>query len=191
MRTSLPTSVLTAAVLLSLSSCAKRQITNPTEKYRGTPVRVSQFGEFATWDANGDGDLTRKEFASRLHEDQMYNDFDGDGDGELTDIEFTTSLYKAWDLNGDEVVDVYEYRWGNGAWFADNTMFGVFEDWDDDGDQELTLIKHANTPAGNQWDADGNGEITDLEFRRGLWNAWDLDGDEVVDIYEYRGQQGS
>ncbi len=46
-------------------------------------------------------------------------------------------------------------------------------------------------PHTTQWDADGNGEITDLEFRRGLWNAWDLDGDEVVDIYEYRGQQGS
>jgi len=174
---------------LVVAACDKQEyVAEPTAK-SGQPARVTHFGEFGSWDVDSDGQLTKSEFEARLTEEPLFNDFDGDGDGELTDLEFQAGLYNAWDTNGDEKVDVWEYRYGTGAWFADRTMYGRFEDWDADGDEELTLseFNERGDPVMEGWDLDGDDELTDLEFQSALWNAWDLDGDEVVDIYEYRG----
>ena len=158
---------------------------------RGAPVRVSQFGEFADWDKNGDGQLTREEFEWRLSDNSVFYDFDGDGDGEITELEFQTGLYNAWDTNGDQTVDTYEYRYGSAAWFADEAFYGVFEDWDKDGDKELTMVEfreplRRKTIEG--WDNDESGKLNEVEFGGGIWAAWDMNGDGTVDLYEYKGE---
>jgi Ca2+-binding EF-hand superfamily protein len=156
-----------------------------------TVVKVQQpkpFESFVTWDKDGDKEVTKEEFEQALQEDPVVSDWDGDGDGELTDVEFENAFYKSWDINGDGIVDIDEYKDGSGAYFRSADAFGTFEDYDNDGDKELKMTEFADLSGKvySDWDGDGDGELTDLEFRTALYNAWDLNGDGVVDHYEYR-----
>lgn len=158
-----------------------------TAESNARPITVTSYGSLADWDLDGNGQIEKSEFDQRLITTRLFADWDGDNDGELTDLEFTTSLYKAWDVNGDEIVDVYEYKFGNGVWLADGTMYGTFSDWDADGNQELSLVefKTQEDRLMESFDSDGNDELTDLEFRTGMYKAWDVNGDEIVDLYEF------
>ena len=116
----------------------------------------------------------------------LFADWDEDGNGELDDLEFVTALYYAWDLNADERVDLYEYKFGEGAWFAGGQMYGTFS--------EGTPTETRNCPFELRdrpgtlfvdWDADGSGELTSEEFRTRMHTAWDVNGDDIVDLYEF------
>lgn len=151
------------------------------------PIIVSEYGAFADWDTNHDGQIERSEFDQRLTATHVFADWDADNNGELNDLEFTTALYKAWDVNGDEKVDVYEYRFGNGAWFANGQMYGTFSDWDADGNDELSLVEMRDKKSKllAAWSQDERGSISKTEFDNRLYRAWDVDGDGIVDLYEF------
>lgn len=187
MRTS--STIGTLALALALSGFVTAGCDQDEKKAAEVKVkRPTEFASFVEWDRNGDQEVTKKEFEQALQEQPVYADWDDDGDGELTDVEFETSLYKAWDINGDGVVDVKEYKDGSGAYFRSANAFGTFEDYDDDGDKELKMQEFGTLSAKvrDDWDGDGDGELTDLEFRTALYNAWDLNGDGTIDHYEYR-----
>jgi len=174
------TATSSIAMLLALGGCATQQAATapatakpeagpipPTGSEQSAqqgprPITVTSYGELAEWDTDNDAQISKEEFDRRLREHAVFDDWDGDGDGEATDREFVTGLYEAWDVDGDEVVDVYEYRWGSGAWFAGGDLYGTFEDWDDDGRLEP-------------------GEVTVAIYR-----AWDTNGDGALNVAEWR-----
>lgn len=151
------------------------------------PVLVSSLGAFAEWDGNGDGQVELKEFRDRISQHGGFGQNDTDRDNQLNEPEFSTALYHAWDTNGDGLIDVYEYRNGQGGWFVDGRWHAAFEDWDRDGNKELTLVElRAQTPTLlAHWDSNRNGFLDELEYTTGRYNAWDVNNDDIVDVYEF------
>ncbi len=78
--------------------------------------------------------------------------------------EFTTL-----DANGDSYLDVDEIA----EWEDEE---GVFTQWDADADSELDRDEIAGNAFG-LWDADGNGKVSQKEWRQGtaLWYPQDVD----------------
>lgn len=148
------------------------------------------YGTLADWDGDGDKELTIAEFKTGLTKHNVYGKWDSDGNGELIDREYQTALFNAWDTNGDEIVDSYEFRDNASHWVASDVTYGTFADWDLDGNQEIIAAEFNKGVKKyhffESYDADGNGEITDLEYQTALFNAWDLDGDQRIDAAEYR-----
>ena len=107
----------------------------------------------------------------------------GDDDEAAADDAFPTL-----DRSGDSYLDVDEVA----EWVDDE---GVFAAWDVDADSELDGDEVAGNAFG-LWDADGNGLITEDEWRTGSetllpdadpvpLNDWDGDGDSELDLDEF------
>lgn len=146
------------------------------------------FPAFVDFDVNGDQEVTEVEFHSALHQQAILVDWDTDRSETLSTREFGAEFYAAWDINGDGSVDVEEFENGAGVYFPEANAMGTFEDYDGDGDRELTLVEFqdASDEVHADWDGDSDGELTDKEFESSLYEAWDLNGDGVIDHYELK-----
>lgn len=181
---------LTAIALTSCAIGCNHETGSQSANSPNSEVNESSDGSAAIdqWDSDNDDALSQSEFGDAVNDKDYFSSWDADGNGELTDLEYQTGLFNAWDTDGDQIVDTYEYRDASSAWFPQSQT--TFVDWDADGNSELTISEFQNgiNTYGyySSWDADGNGELVDMEYQTGLFNAWDTNGDQVVDAYEYR-----
>lgn len=103
----------------------------------------------------------------------------------------------------DEGIDEFATLDGNGDSFLDGDEVaewvddvGTFDEWDIDRDSELDYDEIANNAFEN-WDADGNGTLSQTEWKNGVdfwypaaqdptvFNDWDNDGDSELDADEF------
>ena len=71
--------------------------------------------------------------------------------------------------------------------FADGHM-GAMEDFDGDGDMMLNDAEFGEAEGNRRflsYDADGDGTVTEDEFRAGEFRRYDRDGDSMIDDEEY------
>ena len=93
------------------------------------------------------------------------------------------------DANGDSYLDVDEIA-------ESEDDLGVFDAWDVDSDSELDRDEIAGN-AFELWDADGNGSVSEVEWKDGterwypadvevtVFGDWDGDGDSELDADEF------
>lgn len=93
--------------------------------------------------------------------------------------------FRAWDRNGDARVDAYE-------WLDRFTASDLFESSDLDGDGQpdrfdwrTGAVRWDDPSALDAWDLDGDGVVEDLELRLAVFDAWDLDGNGFLDVREF------
>lgn len=77
------------------------------------------FGTFDTWDKDGDGYLSEKEWLEGskdyygewdTEEMGYYSDWDTDGDNRLSTTEVALNTYDTWDLDGDGEIQKEEFE---------------------------------------------------------------------------------
>ncbi|MGB0678479.1 MAG: EF-hand domain-containing protein [Polyangiales bacterium] len=196
--------VLVVAALLSAGACNRNEhkSSNTTaagssgESGSGSEYHASTEGieeskvykNFAAWDKDRDGVLTEAEIDQGLVNSAL--DADGDGNGEIDDLEYATWNYKAWDTNGDEIVDFYEYRNGMSIWGYSGIAETSFRDWDADGDEELTVTEFVNGMRKHRVydsvDTDGDGKVSAKEMGNARFTYWDTDNDGFIEHSEVR-----
>ena len=94
------------------------------------------------WDSNGDGTLSQEEWNAGLSERGVFSEWDADGDGSLTSGEFAGGIFGRFDEDGDGTLTSAEWDAGFDQWY---------------GEQAVDLDY-------SEWDANGNGELTEEEF---------------------------
>ena len=114
---------------------------------------------------------------------------DGNDDAAVDDVGTEQEEFSTLDASGDSYLDADEVA----EWVDDE---GVFTKWDEDVDSELDRDDIAYN-AFDLWDADGNGKLTEEEWKEGtdLWyperatfatyGDWDGDGDSELDRDEF------
>ena len=107
-----------------------------------------------------------------------------------TDLPPGENAFATLDGNGDSYLDSDEI-----AEWVDEP--GTFEEWDADADSELDRDEIAGN-AFSKWDRDGNGTLSEAEWRTGVdfwyptdlnpvpFGDWDGDGDSELDPDEFR-----
>lgn len=117
---------------------------------------------FGFLDANGDGNLSTKEFVE---------------DGKYMTRQARQGIFRASDANGDDVVSKEEYVRNR---IITDEAKAIFGKMDDDGDGKVTrkeFITHSGLPEDLakpvfiRFDADANGELVIPEYLR-VWGRW-------------------
>ena len=127
---------------------------------------------FAQWDADGDGQLTEREFVRGAQDRGLLQDLDFDEDGVVDRTEFHQGVYQLWDRDGNGVLSVSEWDRGFDQWFGEGTV-------------DLDVAA---------WDRDSDGRITQTDFNRGMaalgvFQAIEADGDDDTLIGPATGQR--
>lgn len=99
-----------------------------------------------SWDADADTLIGSDEFNAGFTEVGTYGAYDTDADGMLNEAEFNAAFTER---------EGFQERIGDRA-------FGTFADYDTDADGFLNEAEY-NTAWFNQYDADGSGDIDELE----------------------------
>lgn len=84
--------------------------------------------------------------------------------------------FAAWDVNGDGEIGEAEFQ----SWWVDANPFYR---WDADADAELSREEFSlafQTATFADFDADGDGTLTEKEVQRALFERWDADDDGVL-----------
>jgi len=159
------------------------------EALRSNASRVLDL--FRSWDANGDGEISRKEFhksipalgldVAKSDIDALFEQWDSDGGGSLAYKELrkilNTRPAKKMALSGEgSIVDQLSDALKSNA----SRVFALFQSWDQDGDGEISRKEfHRAMPAlgfdvpkadidalFNRWDTDGGGSLAYRELKK-------------------------
>jgi len=141
--------------------------------------------DFARYDLDQDGRVSTAEWS-----DVDYPlTWDLNDDGQINDIELTTGLYTAWDIDGNDRVDMVEFRDGTELWLDSDAEIDMSA-WDVDNDG---MLDHDELEAGlrtvnywNAWDTDEDGTVDQDEIDVAVYQAWDTDGDGFIEKEEWR-----
>lgn len=131
-------------------------------------------------------DLGYSDFEAGFGETGTYGAWDMDDDAGLTEGEFASGVYADWDADHDLQITEDEWDLGTERWYGADYE-GAFADWDAD---ESGFLDQEEFGAGwdsdyySEWDTDSDALLSEQEFSTGVYNAADLDADEVVTIEE-------
>lgn len=97
--------------------------------------------------------------------------------------------FEEWDIDGNGAITPDEFRLGMGT-------LGVYMRWDTDHDGMLADEEYRARPPlaladqdadfWNAWDLDGDDLLDHVELQRGFYSAYDRDGDDRLDLEEWR-----
>ncbi len=76
-----------------------------------------QSPEFASWDQDNDGVLSRTEFRSNLERARFFGRWDSDGNSWLSAGEFRSGLFGVWDRDRNGVISQVEFNEWNRNWY--------------------------------------------------------------------------
>ncbi|HJK98502.1 MAG TPA: hypothetical protein RMF84_14835 [Polyangiaceae bacterium LLY-WYZ-14_1] len=141
--------------------------------------------DFGRYDLDQDGRVSTAEWA-----DVDYPvTWDINNDGQLNDIELSTGLYTAWDIDGNDRIDMVEFRDGSELWLDPGAEIDM-SNWDIDDDG---MLDHDELEAGlrsvdywNAWDTDDDGTVDQDEMDVAVYQAWDTDDDGFIEAEEWR-----
>lgn len=184
------TSTLTAiALCLATSGLGAQEPVADTmqELVYGSPAWTGT--DYATWDTDADGLLSRDEFGT-VFEDGVYDDWDADGDGYLDENEWTDANWRMWDTDGDEMVETTEWNAGFDRYDFDEAGVEGIDTWDLDDDSLLDRDEFdvgTAADAWDDWDVDGDGLLASDEAADAVYDVFDEDDDGTVGQDEWDG----
>jgi Ca2+-binding EF-hand superfamily protein len=150
------------------------------------PAASAQADSFDRIDTNDSGRLSERELENEIG--IVLDDWDYTNDGELVDLEVTRAMFDAWDTDGDEGIDLVEFRDGTDVWMPEYVRL-TYSDWDLDGDTELSYVevREGLVDAGylGDFDANNDAEVTAEELAQGLIAALDADGNRTLERNEW------
>ncbi len=152
----------------------------------GSVATTNPADEFATLDASGDSHLDADEIAEWVDDRAPFRSWDVDADSELDRDEIAGNAFSLWDANNDGKISQKEWNSGTDVWYPSNAEFGVFSDWDGDGDSELDAdeFKEAfdSSALGESWRMD---PLNPETFKRAYFDLYDVDDDGRVSRSEW------
>lgn len=119
--------------------------------------------------------------------------YDSNKDGYIQPEEFTTYLYTRSDRDGDGYMGDEEWKVNTSQWYRPykDVNYNTYTYWDQDKDNRLdsnevkTLIE--KTGLYSKWDADTDGKVSNEEFEKGTFAAYDDNSDGVINHDEWKG----
>ena len=145
-----------------------------------TAANAQMFGE------DYGSDLGYDQFEAGFGETGYYDAWDMDDDAGLTEAEFGQGIYADWDVDNDLQISEEEWSAGTERWFGAD-WDGDFLEWDADESGFVDQEEFGEAWDPNyytEWDTDENQLLSQEEFSGGLYNAADLDQDQVLTIEE-------
>lgn len=175
------------ATLLVLASACSGQASDRS----ATPFLSEPTGStFERIDSDGDGELGLEEFHEGLAFHYYYRrGLDLDGDRVIEDVELTTALFEMWDRDKDRSLSPEELRSGLSMWFPDRSETVRFAQWDLDGNGALSIVEFGEGTVSSTlydaYDLNQDGVIETPEASGYLHDQWDENGDGLVESGEW------
>ena len=137
----------------------------------------------ADWDIDGDGVLDESEFTQGVFDSSVYDDWDADDDGAIGYAELSSGLYSAWDASDDGELSIDEWDGAVDLWFGEFDVNLSVENWDADGNGVISEPEFAEALEGTDLIARlgaENGALDEEELASGLFDVADTDDDDVI-----------
>lgn len=149
-------------------------------------LEPDQWWSYGDWDTNADQKLRRDEFDSRF--EGNFTQWDVDGDGALDSEESADAFRDFFDGDDDNIVAQQEWNTGVSRWNFEAVDWSDWSAWDADGDGRLTETEWRerwNESAWTAWDSDGDGLVQRGEMADTFWDFFDGNDDDVIDAGEW------
>lgn len=144
---------------------------------------------FVEWDADANRMLDRDEWTVWVTETPRWTAWDVDDEEGLGTEEFSVTTVTVWDADDDDLVSEEEWRAGTDRWFGDDVDYGVWTDWDGDGDSFLDANEVAEGFEVNGLydvvDRDADAVIDDEELADWFFDVFDANDDSQIDTTEW------
>lgn len=144
---------------------------------------------FVEWDADANRMLDRDEWTVWVTETPRWTAWDVDDEEGLGTEEFGVTTVTVWDADDDDLVSEEEWRAGTDRWFGDDVDYGVWTDWDGDGDSFLDANEVAEGFEVNGLydvvDRDADAVIDDEELADWFFDVFDANDDSEIDTTEW------
>ncbi|MDP8976392.1 MAG: EF-hand domain-containing protein [Actinomycetota bacterium] len=154
------------------------------------PTTTVDTAQFSTLDRNGDSYLDVDEVAEWKDRDSVFAKWDADADSELDRDEIAGNAFSLWDADRNGKISQQEWKQGAELWYPRGVDYGVYGDWDRDGDSELDADeikeKFDFSVLGESWRAR---PISRETFKKAYFELYDSDDDGKVSTSEWT--QGS
>lgn len=141
---------------------------------------------YTDWDNDGNLELSDSEFSEGFGETGTYDAWDRDETAGLSEGEFATGMFSRWDTDNDLQITEEEYEVGTERWYgADYDT--PFADYDTDGSGYIDTTEFGETWDSDyysEWDADGDGLLTEEEYTTGVYETADVNDDYVITVEE-------
>ncbi|WP_299819043.1 hypothetical protein [uncultured Jannaschia sp.] len=147
------------------------------------PANAQLFGDEVGTDYDYDT------FNTGFNETGYYDALDSDSDSFLNEGEFATGLYNDYDRDNDRMVSEEEFGVGTER-YRGGDYEASFADYDADTDGFLNQEEFGQfygsdyTGYYSDLDTDGDAQLSRDEYSTGMYNAADLDRDQVVTVEE-------
>lgn len=142
--------------------------------------------DLASWDADGNQELSREEWASGF--EARYAAWDPDGDGAIGPDEAADTWRDWFDGNDDDIIDSDEWNTGVETFAFDNVDYGEMSAWDTDGNGEISADEWRagyESTVWTAWDADASGDLSRDEIDDPWWAFFDGNDDDIIDSDEW------
>lgn len=142
---------------------------------------------FSDFDINANNSIEKEEF-TKVFTENFYDDWNNDDDEYLDDEDFYLSVYEIWDTNNDMLLSKDEWILGYDYYYGDFILTG-YDAIDLDGDgfvdyNEYTGVLN-DTDFYIQWDVDASEYLSEKELASGVFNIWDVDNSNALEIDEF------
>ncbi len=142
---------------------------------------------FEDFDKNDNDLISYSEF-EEVFTSNYYDDWNQKEDEYLDDEDFYLSVYGIWDLDDDELLSEAEWIEGYDYYYGDYIIQG-YDAIDIDGDGFIEYVEYKDVLDGTKffvdWDVDASEYLSEDELAQGVFNIWDLDGDNMLDNDEF------
>lgn len=141
---------------------------------------------FADFDSNDNGMLDPDEVPATYQNN--FDEWDADDNGSLSSEEFYNTTFMVTDADDNDSIDEDEWNLGYDSWFGDY-LEDDFATFDANSDDVLSDAEWDDAFADSDWfetyDANNDDLLEDTEWDTGLFNDWDLDGNNSINEEEY------
>lgn len=141
--------------------------------------------EFATWDANRDGNIDDKEF---MMTSRFFEKWDVNGDNKISPTEFQDELFRLVDVNHDFKITSDEWSKVNELIKTQKGSkpldFGA-SDTDKNNFMDVDQFNSKVKGEFGKWDKDHNGYLNRTEFYTGVFMFWDQDKNGTISEDEF------
>lgn len=148
-------------------------------------VALSQV--YDDFDSNSDKSLDRNEFNETYSEN--YDQWDRNADGAVDDREFYDTNYDRLDQNSDRYLSADEWNRGYDDIYGEYLATRDYNQFDTDGDSDISNDEFyegmKNTDYYNTYDSNRDQNIDTDEMNEGVFEQWDENRDNNIDEYEF------
>lgn len=143
---------------------------------------------FNDWDKNKDAMISRSEFVD-IFTYHYVDDWNIKDDEHLDDEDFFVSSYGMWDTDNDEMLSEEEWLYGYDHYYGDYVVVDYLT-VDEDGDGFIQYTEFYDifddTDYYTVWDVDADGYLNEFELARMVFNNWDIDNTNFIEVDEYQ-----